>query len=171
MLTKVFNTRLGKGGAKLFFAVAIGEEGPDGEVFTHTIRDCVLREGTKGDFVSFPSKPRTKKVRGIVDGQEQDVYIVAKDDAGKAIYDAQADLYFEGKGDERQVTKAAWAFKDQITMQAVDAYKALSASEGGRGPSAGAGAAKAPQQFGQSTGGARHKTPFNSDADDEFDLF
>jgi DNA-binding cell septation regulator SpoVG len=161
--TKILFARLAQtGGAKLFFTVAIGVD----DVYAVTIRDCVLREGSKGLFVAYPSKPRTKRVKGTVDGVEQNVYVQeVKDD--KPVYDNIADLYFdkvEG-AEERKATQASWDLKKQITEQAEAMYNKLSGTAGGRGGVA--AAAAAPQGYATSTGKTAAASVFDGDDDDD----
>jgi hypothetical protein len=161
LATRILFGRLGQNGAKLFFSVAIGDTDNN---FAVTIRDCVLRDGSKGPFVSYPSKPRTRRVKAVVDGVEQSVYVQeVKDD--KPVYDNIADLYFdkvEGK-EERKATQASWDLKDQITKQAEEMYAKLSGASGGRGVAA---AAAAPKEYATATGGKATPSVFDTEDDD-----
>lgn len=167
MLIKVVNARLGKGEAKLFFNVAIGDEGPNGPEYALVIRDLVLRESRngKGDYPAFPSKPRTKKTTGIVNGQPTDVLVVQPDpkDPNRKIYDQIVDLYFEGQGDERKVTELGWKVRKFIVDEATQVYNKLSSGQAGRGPAA--AAATAPAEFARSTGTKLSSSIFGGDED------
>ena len=160
--TKILFARLGQGGAKLFFTVALGDENG----FAVTIRDCVLRDGSRGPFVAYPSKPRTKKATAVVDGVEQTVYLQVNDpETNKPQYDNIADLYFdkvEGQ-EERKATEASWALKNQICKQAEDMWAKLSGGQGGRGV---AQAASGSAQYAKSTGSKSSK-PIFDDTDDD----
>ncbi len=159
MLTKVLFARLGKGGALLFFSVALGEDTPQGPQYGLVIRDVVLREKRDGTskFVSFPSKQRTTRARAVVAGAEQDVLVPVVEN-GNAVYDPAVDLYFEGQGESRKATEAAWALRKQILDEALQVYERLSAGSAGRGV-----AHEAPPELARSTGGKRSRAMFDDD--------
>jgi hypothetical protein len=171
MLIKVVNARLGKGEAKLFFNVAIGEEGANGPEFGLVIRDLVLRESRngKGDYPSFPSKPRTKRATAVVDGKPTDVLVVQADpkDANKKVYDQIVDLYFDGEGTDRKVTDLGWKVRKQITDEATSVYQKLSGGQSGRGPAAAQAAAQVPAEFARTTGARSSASIFGNEESDD----
>lgn len=163
---RILYPRLGSGNAKLFFTVAIG----DGETYAMTVRDCVLRDGSKGPFVSYPSKLRTKRADNVnVNGSKQSVYVAQLDDAGKPIYDNIVDLYFdkvEGQ-EERKATPASWDLKEQIAKAAEASFQKLSGTQGGRGVAP--AAAEGKSEFAGSTGAKKGGSSV-FDEDDSEDL-
>lgn len=162
LATKILFARLGQGGAKLFFTVALGDESG----FAITVRDCVLRDGAKGPFVAYPSKPRTRKATAAVDGVEQQVFVQAVGEDNKPVYDNIADLYFdkvEGQ-EERKATPQSWDLKKQITEQAQAMYEKLSGGNAGRGVAKAAGESA---QYAKTTGAKTTAGVFDDDDSDD----
>lgn len=159
MLTRVMFARLGSNGALLFFSVAIGEETTNGPQYGLVIRDLVLRETNDGSklFAALPSKQRTRKARGMVDGVEQQVLVPVIEN-GKGVYDQVVDLYYDGKGEERKATEFAWAIRKQIIDEATAVYHKLKGGDNGRGI-----AAEAPKEFARSTGARSSKSMFDDE--------
>jgi len=137
---RVMSGRLGSGSAKLFFSVGVGVSGEDGSFRgALTVRDCVLREGGKGDFVAWPSKPRVKRLPNTAPAQYEQQEV-----DGKPQWDNLADLYFEkapSATEKGTATAEAWELRDEVLAQAQQLYAKLSGGDAGRGAAAPPGAA------------------------------
>lgn len=99
------------------------------------VRGCVLKNGSKGKWLQFPSKPRMRS------GEHQ------KDDQGRPIYDNVVDLFMElGAGnspDKRAPTKEAWKCMDYLVGLFTAALETSQAENGGRGGARGSSAPRA----------------------------
>lgn len=123
---RVVNARTGLNWCRMVADLAIGYQDDSGAfVGLFEVRGCVLKNGQKGAYVQFPSKPRIKN------GEHQ------TDDEGRPIYDSTFDLYMElGAGNDpekRAPTEKAWEARRYVIELFETAEQGASAETSGRG--------------------------------------